>query len=70
MPSEPSDYNAVNMELMFDADISRACARIPIIEDMSVEAVEGFNVIISTTDTRVSLEPQTATVIISDNDGK
>ena len=58
------------MEFLFDADTSRACARIPIIEDMSLEAVESFNVILSTTDTRVSLEPQTATVLISDNDSK
>ena len=68
--SEQFDYNAVNMELMFDKDTSRACARIRIIEDRTLEAVESFNVILSTTDTHVSLEPQTATVFISDNDSK
>ena len=69
-PSEPSDYNATNVEFLFDGDTSRACARIPIIDDMSLEAVESFNVILSTADTRVSLEPQTTTVFISDNDSK
>ncbi len=49
---------------------NRSCASIPIVDDADLEPPENFTVIITTPDPDVIVDPDTSTVIVSDNDSK
>ena len=56
--------------LTFLPGINESCSFvIPIIDDSVLENNETFDVVISTTDLDVSIDPSSATVTIVDNDG-
>ena len=63
------DYDAVSVELVFNATVSRSCAEIPIADDPLVEPPETFNITI-TGDPPVIIDPPTSIVTIVDNDSK
>ena len=67
--TDGEDYDAVSVELVFNATVSRSCGEIPITDDPLVEPPESFNVTISTGDPPVILDPPTSIVTIVDNDG-
>ena len=67
----PNDYTSVENVLIFSPGINESCTTvIPIIDDSVLENDEVFSVMISTTDSDVSLDPASANVTIVDNDGK
>ena len=68
--TDGQDYDGVNVELMFNATVSRSCAEIPITEDPLLEPMEMFNVSITTGDPDVIPDPPTSIVTIIDNDSK
>ena len=67
--TDGEDYDAVSVELVFNATVSRSCAEIPITDDPLVEPPETFNVTI-TGDPPVIIDPPTSIVTIVDNDSK
>ena len=66
-----SDYNAVEGNLLtFTPGVNVSCTTVvPIIDDGVLEDNQTFNVVLSTTDPGVLLDPASATVAIVDNDG-
>ena len=69
--SSPEDYANTTILLSFDENNERDCANISITNDMTLESVEVFEVILSASiDSRVILSPQKAEVSITDDDGK
>ena len=68
--TDGEDYDAVSVELVFNATVSRSCAEIPITDDPLVEPPESFNVTIITDDPPVIIDPPTSIVTIVDNDSK
>ena len=70
VPTAPDDYTSVEDVIIFSPGINESCTTmIPIVDDSVLENDEVFNVILSTTDSDVSLDPSSATVTIVDNDG-
>ena len=69
VPSAPDDYTSVEDVIIFSPGINESCTMIPIVDDSVLENDEVFSVILSTTDSDVSLDPSSATVTIVDNDG-
>ena len=67
--TDGEDYDAVSVELVFNATVSRSCTEIPITDDPLVEPPETFNVTI-TGDPPVITDPPTSIVTIIDNDSK
>ena len=68
---EPMDYNGLSMILSFAACETRQCVNIAIVNDSVNEPVEEFDVTLERTiglDSRISLQPVDARVIIHDDD--
>ena len=65
-----ADYEAVTTTLTFNVSTPTQVVTIPIIDDQIVENNEFFGVTLTTFDTAVTLNLQTASVTIRDNDGK
>ena len=64
------DFTSVSAQLIFQpsqADVQQ-CEDVPILEDTILEPNESFTVELITTDLDVILDPQSATVTITDND--
>lgn len=55
--------------LRFSSSVSQQCINVSITDDAELENDEVFSVNVSTSDTAVSLNPASAMVTISDNDG-
>ena len=67
----PNDYANIEVILMFDSTTDRQCVNITIENDMTLENVEMFEVLLDRLDdTRINLSPERAKVIIIDDDGK
>ena len=66
--TDPADFSAIGVELLFNETTSRACADIPITDDNRVELAENFTVDIGSDDPDVNFAPPTSTVTILDND--
>ena len=66
--TDPADFSAIVVELLFNETTSRACADIPITDDNRVELAENFTVDIRSDDPDVDFTPPTSTVTILDND--
>ena len=64
------DYTAINTILTFSVSVPTQVVTIPILEDQIVEYSEYFRVTLTTIDSAVTLNSQTATVYIRDNDSK
>ena len=66
-----SDYNAVEGNLLtFTPGVNVLCTtEIPIIDDNVLEDNQTFNVVLSTADSDILLDPSSATITIVDNDG-
>lgn len=63
------DFSAMLTSLRFSSSVSQQCINVSITDDAELENDEMFSVNISTSDTAVSLNPASALVTISDNDG-
>ena len=69
--SSPEDYANTSIFLSFNENNERDCANISITNDMTLEGVEAFEVVLSVSiDSRVTLSPQRAEVSITDDDGQ
>ena len=67
------DYIGLSRILTFPACKTRQCVNITIVDDLVDESVEEFDVTLERTiglDTRITLDPVDARVLIYDNDGK
>ena len=65
------DYRKQKTELTFESDTQRLCSEIEIIPDDLQEGDESFMVLLCTVQTHtVSLDPQIASVVITDDDSK
>ena len=67
-----SDYTSKSIDLMFGPSIRKQCVLIPVINDTVPEVPEHFRVVLSMTTplAGVILTPDSATVVINDDDGK
>ena len=63
------DYTPVVNQLVFIADTDRLCTDIPITSDTIYEVDEFFNVVLTTDDDDIDLDPDAGTVTIIDVDG-
>ena len=69
--SSPEDYANTSILLSFDGNNERDCVNISITNDMTLEGVEVFEVILNAlNEPRVILSPQRAEVSITDDDGQ
>ena len=69
--SAGSDYEAIITNLTFNVHMPTQLITIPILDDLIVEGrTESFRLTLATTDSAVTLDIQTATVYISDDDSK
>lgn len=68
----PGDFLPLMDQLTFDPgdDTSQDCATVFIENDVILEDVERFSVILVTTDPDVSIRPDSAAVTITDDDSK
>ena len=67
----PDDYTSVESVLMFSPGMNESYTTVILIVDDSVlENDEAFNVMLSTSDSDVSLDLTSAIITIIDNDGK
>ena len=67
----PDDYTSVESVLMFSPGMNESYTTVILIVDDSVlENDEAFNVMLSTSDSDVSLDLASAIITIIDNDGK
>ena len=64
------DYTPLSTDLTFGNATVTKMVMIDILDDLLVESSEFFNVTLTTTDPRITLEPDAATVTIEDVDGK
>ena len=66
------DYNSTSYSLVFTPDNERdpQCRAVNILSDDDSEGTETFMATLSTGDDRVSLNPDTETIFIVDNDGQ
>ena len=69
-PPAPDDYTSVSQDLTFQPGSERQCVEVPIVNDDDLENEEQFSVTITTEEDRVTLEPDSTTVIITDDDGE
>ena len=63
------EYTPLTTDLTFGVTMPTKMATILILDDLLVESSEFFNVTLTTTDPRVTLAPDAATVTIEDEDG-
>ena len=70
----PSDFTALMLESVeFGECETRRCVNITIVDDLVLEMEESFIVVLNRTsqlDSRISLEPTTAEIVIVDDDGR
>jgi len=64
------EYIHVSTDVTFNAGISTQMVTIPIVDNMIVADSTSFNVILTTTDPAVVLNPTTADVTIEDEDSE
>ena len=64
------DYTITSSNLTFSTTMSSQTVTIPILEDTIVEDSETIIVTLTSADPAATLNPQSATVTIVDNDGK
>ena len=64
------DYQALTVQLTFTSSMTEICRDITIINDVFYEDPENFNVILTTVDPDVILNPDTGTITVLDEDGK
>ena len=67
----PMDYGTVAASLIFEVCETRRCVNISIEDDMTLENIESFNVILERSpglDSRIRLDPVIGVVRIIDND--
>ena len=64
------DYDSVDQLLMLSSSVSRACVNITITDDDRYEEDETFDVIVTTDEPRVTIGPDTASIVIFDDDGE
>ena len=66
------DYNGAGfpVSLVFDEGTTSFNISVPIEDDNILENPENFNAVLSSTDPAAVLDPDTATVTITDNDGE
>ena len=62
------DYSPVTATLQFNSTTSRECVRIPIVDDNILEDDEDFFGTLNNTDPFVIVSPDTARILIQDND--
>ena len=67
---DPGDYTSVSVTLTFDGSTDRQCEGIPLEDDMILEGVEEFDVVLESDEERLTLSPERAVVRITDDDGK
>ena len=58
------------MSLVFDEGTTSFNISVPIVDNNILENPENFNAVLSSTDPAAVLDPDTATVTITDNDGE
>ena len=63
------DYEPITVDLTFNEAVSRACAEVTIVDDDVFEEDETFDVTLTTTDGDITLNPDSGTVTITDQDG-
>lgn len=68
--TQPSDYDNVYQKITFKKDETRVEFDVKINNDNKEEGKETFRLKLSTSDSRVLLDPEVATVCIVDNDGE
>ena len=68
--SAPDDYTSVSQDLTFQPGSDRQCVEVAIVNDDELENEEQFTVTITTEEDRVTLEPDSTTVTITDDDGE
>ena len=68
--SAPDDYTSVSQDLTFQPGSERQCVDVPIVNDDDLENEEQFSMTITTEEDRVTLEPDSTTVTITDDDGE
>ena len=56
--------------MTFQPDAKRQCVKVPIVNDDDLENEEKFTLTLTTVSDRVKTEPDTTTVVITDDDGK
>ena len=56
--------------MTFQPDAKRQCVKVPIVNDDDLENEERFTLSITTVNDRVNIEPDTTTVVITDDDGE
>ncbi len=64
-----SDYVAVTVDLVFDANTSRSCVSVTTTEDDIYEDSEVFDVTLEAADTGVTVAPDEGEITITDEDG-
>ena len=67
-----ADYANTTADLRFGQSSRKQCVQIPVINDMVPEAPEHFRVMLAmpTPPPGIVLTPDTATIVINDDDGK
>ena len=69
---EGDDYDELFLSLNFAENMAteELCINVSITEDSIVENTESFNLILTSSDSRISIPIDQVPVLISDNDGK
>lgn len=68
--SDRVDYQLPQGPLVFSVGNQRVCINIELIEDFLVEGEEHFTVMLTSTDQRITLNLNSASISIADNSGK
>ncbi len=66
----PGDYNVVNESLTFTPSMMRDCFNVTTVGDDDLEFEENLNLVLSSSDSNVILDPAMAIVTIDDDDRK
>ena len=64
-----ADYQQVSVVLTFGEDSERSCVQIELVNDTALERPEDFMAALSTVEGVVTLVPDTAQIVIRDDDG-
>ena len=65
-----SDYQQLSVVLTFGEGLERNCTQIELVNDIVLERPESFVAVLSTLENVVTLEPDTAQILIRDDDGE
>ena len=65
-----SDYQQLTVVLTFGEGLERNCTQIELMNDMVLEGPESFVAVLSTLENVVTLVPDTAQILIRDDDGE